>query len=211
VLRYELEALSEGCRIVAGVDEAGRGPLAGPVTAAAVVMDLSLLQGNAAELFEGLTDSKQLSEARRESYLSLLQDTDGIHIGIGTASPAEIDQINILQATHAAMRRALSALDVAPDRILVDGRPVPNLSAPSHAIVKGDALSLSIAAASVVAKVTRDREMCEMDTKYPVYGFARHKGYGTREHLAALAEHGPCPLHRRSFAPVRDIEQPKLL
>ena len=195
--------------VLAGVDEVGRGPLAGPVYASAVVIASadadSFLEGPLA----GLTDSKKLTEAKREHFHGLLHALPGVRIGIGSASVAEIDSLNILRATHLAMRRAILDLgDPPPDHVLVDGLPVRGLPCPSTAIVKGDAQSLLIAAASVVAKVTRDHLMAELDAQYPGYGFAANKGYGTAEHLEALRRLGPCPEHRRSFHPVSDLLQP---
>ncbi len=190
--------------ILAGVDEAGRGPLAGPVSAAAV----SMSPGRAAELLDGplngLIDSKQLTPAKRERFHELLCTLDGVYIGYGEASAAEIDEINILRATHLAMRRALEALPVHAAHALVDGLPPSNLPCPFTAIVKGDAQCLLIAAASVVAKVRRDHYLDALDAKYPGYGFASHKGYGSKEHLDALHRLGPCPEHRKSFGPVKD-------
>lgn len=202
MLRHERAAWSNGILILAGIDEAGRGPLAGPVVAAAACIPRAYLEAEEGRLLEGLTDSKQLTEARRETYFSLLTAEPAIRHGIGRAEPAEIDALNILNATHLAMRRAVAALAAPADLLLVDGRPVPGLPYPHRAIVKGDAQSLLIAAASVLAKVTRDREMLELDAQYPGYGFAQHKGYGTAAHLAALRTRGPSPVHRRSFAPV---------
>ena len=152
----------------------------------------------------GLTDSKKLTERRREAFFEVLQNHPEIMIGVGQASVEEIDDLNILRATHLAMARAVSTLPVAPDHVLVDGRPVEGLPCSSTAIVGGDGVSLLIAAASVVAKVTRDRRMVELDRLYPEYGLARHKGYGSRAHMQALFEHGPTPIHRRSFRPVRE-------
>ena len=190
--------------VVAGVDEAGRGPLAGPVAAAAV----SIPREFARELLDGplagLTDSKQLTERERERFHDILCSLGCISIGYAEASAREIDQMNILRATHLAMRRALEALPLPPAHALVDGLPPTGLPCPFTAIVKGDARSLLIAAASVVAKVRRDRRLAAMDALYPGYGFAVHKGYGTRAHLAALRRLGPCPEHRMTFAPVRD-------
>ncbi|NOY82215.1 MAG: ribonuclease HII [Kiritimatiellaeota bacterium] len=180
---------------VAGVDEVGRGPLAGPVVAVAFI-----LPGPGAPA--GVTDSKALRPAERERLAELLERMPGAAYGIGQCSAAEIDAGDILSCTHAAMRAALLALEPLPDSALVDGRPVPGLPVPSRAVVGGDRRSASIAAASIVAKVYRDRIMVEMDRCYPGYGFARHKGYGTREHLECLARLGPCPIHRRSFGPV---------
>ena len=197
--------------VLAGVDEVGRGPLAGPVYASAVVIASadadSFLEGPLA----GLTDSKKLTEAKREHFHGLLHALPGVRIGIGSASVAEIDSLNILRATHLAMRRAVLDLgDPPPGHVLVDGLPVRGLPCPSTAIVKGDAQSLLIAAASVVAKVTRDHLMAELDAQYPGYGFAANKGYGTAEHLEALRRLGVSPVHRRSFAPVADILAPRL-
>lgn len=189
---------------MAGVDEAGRGPLAGPVVAAVAVFDRDFAEAEEHGMLEGLTDSKRLSESQRNSFCSLLRQSPHVETAVGLAETDEIDAWNILRATHLAMRRALARLTTRPDRILVDGRPVPDLPAPSDAIVGGDGKSLSIAAASVVAKVTRDSLMLKLDRLYPQYGFARHKGYGTRLHIQALLEHGPCPAHRRSFRPVRE-------
>jgi ribonuclease HII len=206
LLDHERREWALGRRRLAGIDEAGRGPLAGPVVAAAVCIERPLLEAEALGRLAGLTDSKRLSAARREHYAALLASLPGVRWALGTATPEEIDRDNILQATHRAMRRAVEALPAVPDFLLVDGLPVPGLPVPSRAIVGGDGLSLLIAAASVLAKVHRDRMMAELDRRYPVYGFARHKGYGSRAHMQALFEHGPCPAHRRSFRPVREAE-----
>lgn len=192
---------------MAGVDEVGRGPLAGPVVAAAVVFDRAFLEAEACGLLVEVNDSKKTAPSKREAIHDLLISSPHVSIGLGSAEAVEIDRVNILRATHAAMQRALSALDSVPDHVLVDGLPVPGLPCPSTAIVGGDGKSLSIAAASIVAKVVRDRIMVALDRRYPVYGFAAHKGYGTRTHIGALLEYGPCPEHRRSFQPVRDAEQ----
>jgi ribonuclease HII len=186
---------ARGIFLVAGVDEAGRGPLAGPVVAAAVILpdDCTL---------EGLDDSKKLTAKKREYFHAMLTVRADIHWGIGQAEVAEIDRLNILRATHLAMARAVAALPRKPDHALVDGLPVRGLTVPHTTLVAGDTLSLSIAAASIMAKVTRDRLMTALDAQYPQYGFARHKGYGVREHLEALRSHGPSPVHRRSFQPV---------
>ena len=188
---------------MAGVDEAGRGPLAGPVVASAVWADAFFLRREAQASLAGLTDSKQLTAAQRDRFFDQLRNAGEFVIGVGQADVAEIDSLNILRATHLAMARAVQALSPAPDFILVDGLPVRGLPYPSQAIVKGDSRSLLIAAASVMAKVTRDRLMLELDRQFPEYGFARHKGYGTAAHLAALRQHGPAACHRQSFAPVR--------
>lgn len=205
VLRFEKQAWASGCRRVAGVDEAGRGPWAGPVVAAAVVFDPEFALREARSSLKGLTDSKRLSAAERERFFDLLTHSGGVAWAIGEATPEEIDAWNILRATHRAMARALAALEPPPEFALVDGRPAEGLPCPARALIRGDARSLSIAAASVIAKVTRDRFMGELDRQYPQYGFARHKGYGTPEHRRALRAYGPLPVHRRSFEPVRQL------
>ena len=185
-----------GC--IAGVDEVGRGPLSGPVVAAAVILDAR----NLPEDLAGLDDSKRLSASRREQFATILRGC--AIIGIGAASVAEIDRLNILQASLLAMRRALAALPVSPDAALIDGNRAPKgLNFPAHTLIKGDHLSLSIAAASVLAKVVRDRAMARLSERYPGYGWERNAGYGTAEH--ALRRLGATPHHRRSFAPVRAI------
>lgn len=184
----------DGLTCVAGVDEVGRGPLAGPVVAAAVILD-------PARPIEGLRDSKQLSAARREELAAKVRER-ALAWAIGACSPAEIDAINILQAAMLAMRRAVEALSVPPEFVRVDGNRCPELRVPSEAIVGGDDCVPCISAASIIAKVHRDAEMVRLHEQYPVYGFHRHKGYSTPEHLAALEAHGPSPVHRRSFAPV---------
>lgn len=191
---YENQARSQGYGAIAGLDEAGRGPLAGPVVAAAVVLPRDFDP-------TGVNDSKALTPASRDDAFRRIV-CQAVAYGVGIIGPREIDEINILRATHKAMRAALEQLGAALDFILVDGLPVPDLPKPSLAIVKGDAKSLSIMAASIVAKVTRDRIMCEMDQEYPEYGFAGHKGYCTKQHLEAIRVHGPCPIHRMSFAPI---------
>jgi ribonuclease HII len=180
---------------VAGVDEVGRGPLAGPVIACAVIFDPSKPK------IRGLTDSKLLTAARREVLADKIRER-ALCWAIGRASHEEIDQLNILHAALLAMERAVLALTHAPSRVLVDGNRLPRLPCPGQAIVGGDLSVREISAASIVAKVTRDAEMCALHEQYPAWGFATHKGYSTPEHLAALAKHGPCPVHRRSFAPV---------
>lgn len=197
--------------VLAGVDEVGRGPLAGPVFASAVVIDAAdadlYLDGPLA----GLTDSKKLSAAARERFSDVLHGLPRVRIGVGSATVEEIDSLNILRATHLAMRRAILDLgDPQPVHVLVDGLPPKGLPVPFTAIVKGDAKSLLIAAASVVAKVRRDMLMKEMDALYPGYGFASNVGYGTADHLSALRRLGPCPIHRRTFAPVADVIAPTL-
>ncbi|WPB58689.1 ribonuclease HII [Xylophilus sp. GOD-11R] len=183
--------------LVAGVDEAGRGPLAGPVVAAAVILDQP-------GRIRGLADSKVLTALQRERLYDLIRER-ALCCAIGVASVEEIDSINILQATMLAMRRAVEGLRLKPAKVLVDGNRLPTLDVMAEAIVKGDALVKSISAASILAKVHRDRLCAELDLQYPHYGFARHKGYGTAEHLAALREHGACEHHRRSFAPVAQV------
>lgn len=200
---FERRLYKSGQVRVAGVDEAGRGPLAGPVVAAAVILPAAWVFEGLPDALAGLNDSKQLSPARRERFFATLTTAEGVWYALGSAEPDEIDRLNILRATHQAMRRALRALNPPPDHILVDGLPVPDLPAPQTALPRGDARSYSIAAASVLAKVTRDRRMLEYDRLYPAYGFARHKGYPTAEHLEQLRRHGPCPIHRRSFLPVQ--------
>ena len=184
---------------VAGVDEVGRGPLAGPVYAAAVILDSKRLPA-------GLDDSKKMSEARREKAFDAIMSS-ALAVGIGVASVAEIDRINILAATMLAMRRAVDRLSVAPVHALIDGNKVPALPCPADAIVKGDSKVLSIAAASIIAKVTRDRVMSELDLAFPGYGWARNKGYGTADHMQALARLGPSVHHRTSFAPIAQLRQ----
>ncbi|MBL8469117.1 ribonuclease HII [Methyloversatilis discipulorum] len=180
---------------IAGVDEAGRGPLCGPVYAAAVILD-------PARPIDGLNDSKKLSEKKREALAPLIRER-ALAWAVGIATVEEIDRLNILHATMLAMRRAVEGLAVRPDQVLIDGNRVPpGLSVPARAIVGGDASEAAISAASILAKTGRDQEMMALAALYPQYGIARHKGYPTAEHLAALRAHGPSPIHRRSFAPV---------
>lgn len=180
--------------MIAGVDEAGRGPLAGPVIAAAVIL-------NPAQPITGLADSKQLSAKNRDILFATICQR-ALAWSVGSASVAEIDEINILQASLLAMQRAVADLKIAPRVVLVDGNRCPRLPCQAQAIVRGDETEAAISAASIVAKVWRDRLMKELDKQYPFYGFSQHKGYPTRQHLDALALHGPCDVHRRSFAPV---------
>ncbi len=203
MLQHEHESWRNGYCSVAGVDEAGRGPLAGPVVAAAVVFDAQYLIREERGALIRLTDSKKITARCRDLFFVLLTESPWVRYAVAMVESDEIDAINILQATHRAMARALEQLAPPPDLALVDGRPVPGLPCSSRAIVRGDGASLSIAAASVLAKVSRDRLMLELDHRYPQYGFAQHKGYGTRAHLDALRLHGPAPCHRKSFAPVR--------
>jgi ribonuclease HII len=195
-LHYELELKSAGYHIICGVDEVGRGPLAGPVCAAAVVLPEGYQHAV-------LNDSKKLSERQRETLYEELAADPAVRWQVALLEPEEIDHMNILEASREAMRRAVRGLGIAVDAALIDGLPVPQFPVHQLSLVKGDALSLSIAAASVMAKVTRDRLMLELAEEYPGYGFEIHKGYPTPQHLAALLTHGPCAIHRRSFAPVR--------
>ncbi|NLT32180.1 MAG: ribonuclease HII [Acidobacteria bacterium] len=194
--RLETELRLEGYRLVAGVDEAGMAPLAGPVVAAAVILPEGYL-------LEGLDDSKKIQGPRRRGALADRIRSEAVCWSVGRAEPGEIDALNIYRAGLLAMRRALEGLGIPPDFVLVDARTIPGIRCPQRGIIHGDALSLSIAAASVIAKTTRDSEMEEMDRVYPGYGFASHKGYPTPEHLGALRRLGPLPVHRKSFAPVR--------
>ncbi len=195
-LSEEIRAWREGHRVVAGVDEVGRGPIAGPVVAAAVVLDPE----RAREWWSDLRDSKQLSPPQRERLAALIRDECAWAVGV--ASHDEVDAAGIVEATRRAMRRALAALPLAPSFVITDALPLPGLGLPQRALTHGDALSLSVAAASIVAKAHRDRLMYESHACWPAYGFERNKGYSTAEHLRALAEHGVCPIHRRSFAPI---------
>jgi len=193
--------------VLAGVDEAGRGCLAGPVVAGAVCMHAVTARALYAGELSGLTDSKKLTPVRREMFFGILRQHAAVYTAAGWCSAAEVDTLNILGATHLAMRRALMTLPVRVTHALIDGLPVKNLPCPSTAIVKGDFKSFLIAAASVIAKVTRDHHMLAMDQAYPGYGFAAHKGYGTHDHIAALHKIGSCAIHRHTFRPVQDVEQ----
>jgi ribonuclease HII len=187
--------------IIAGIDEAGRGPLAGPVTAAAVILPARFR-------CEGLDDSKKLNASRRRDCYRRLTGDPRVTWCVGMAEVSEIDSLNILRATHLAMRRAVEGLTSAPDHCLIDGLPVRDFPFAHQGIVKGDGLSLSIAAASIIAKVTRDDLMGSLHEEFPQYGFARHQGYGTKDHLEALRIHGPCRHHRFSFQPVAQLPLP---
>lgn len=187
----ENEYAQKGFKAICGVDEAGRGPLAGPVYAAAVILPLDCD-------IPGLNDSKKLSEKKREQLFDIVKEK-ALAYGIGIASEKEIDEINILQATFLAMRRAVASLEIKPDFVMIDGNRKPNTGIDEITVVKGDAKSMSIAAASVLAKVSRDRFMLEMAEKYPEYEFEKHKGYGTKLHYEKLAEFGPSEIHRRTF------------
>ena len=190
-LKYEKEQNNLGYNFVCGVDEAGRGPLAGPVFAAAVILPKDTI-------IEGVNDSKKLSEKKRESLFDIIKEK-ALAYSIASASEEEIDQINILQATFLAMNRAIDNLSVKADFALIDGNRMPEISIDAKTIIKGDSLSMSIAAASILAKVSRDRFMKQISEKYPVYHFEKHKGYGTALHRKLILEHGPCEIHRKSF------------
>jgi ribonuclease HII len=206
--RFEFERVlwRQNLARVAGVDEAGRGPLAGPVVAAAAILPSRWAETGLPFELAGLNDSKQLTEKKREKFFTFITGCGEIEFGIAEADALLIDEINILQATHRAMNAALAKLH-PPPYALVDGRPVKTLCVPQTAIVKGDARSYSIAAASVLAKVTRDRLMLEFHAQFPGYGFAEHKGYGTAKHLAAIEKFGACPIHRKSFSPMKPAER----
>ena len=192
---YERELIQKGIKVIAGVDEVGRGPLVGNVVAACVVLPLNYQ-------LEGLTDSKKLSAKKREQFYDILMK-DALAIGIGEISPKVIDEVNIYQATKLAMKEAIEKANekLKLEYILIDAMPL-ELEIPTTSIIKGDSKSLSIAAASVIAKVTRDRELCELDKKYPMYDFANNKGYGTKKHLEEISTYGICKYHRLSYAPV---------
>ena len=198
-LEHEHRLAAMGHRFVAGIDEAGRGPLAGPVVCAAVILPLDID-------LPGLDDSKKLTVRRREKLFAHLTAHPLIKWSVVFVEATEIDRLNILRATHAGMRRAIEKLTPKPDHALIDGLPVPDFPLPHTALVGGDGLSQSIAAASVIAKVERDRQMVEYDARYPEYGFAQQKGYPTASHFEKLRLHGPCPIHRKSFAPVAQSE-----
>ena len=209
-LEFERDLWSREFTLVAGVDEAGRGPLAGPVVAAAVILPATWASGGYDARMVDLNDSKQLTEAQRENFFEIITTHPDLRYASAIVDAATIDRINILQATHRAMNEALAKLQPQPQHVLVDGRPVKSMKLPQTALVKGDSLSYSIAAASVLAKVTRDRMMLEFDKKFPGYGFAIHKGYGVPQHLAAIEKLGPCPIHRMTFAPLKQ-KQTELL
>ena len=193
----DIDYWTKGVGFLCGIDEVGRGPLAGPVVAASVILPEGCH-------IEGIKDSKKLSPKRREELFDKIRN-NAIAVGLGIVEPILIDRINILQATYEAMRRAILSMRVFPEYVIVDGGPIPGLPLPQEGIVKGDSLSISIGAASIVAKVVRDRIMEMYDLIFPQYGFARNKGYGTKEHIEALFRYGPCPIHRRSFRPVSEI------
>ena len=196
---FEIEARRCGYQLIGGLDEAGRGPLAGPVVAAIVILPRRFV-------LPGLNDSKQVTEARRERlYHAIVKQA--VATGVGLATEREIETLNILQATRQAMCRAVGALTVYPDFLLVDAVSLPSLHVPQRPIIKGDGFSVSIAAASILAKVTRDRLMREYHQRYPQYNFGAHKGYGTPEHLRLLTRYGPCTAHRQTFRPVAEAEE----
>lgn len=201
LLALEAQALRRGYCRIAGIDEAGRGPLAGPVVAAAVVLPSGML-------LPGVNDSKQLTEEKREELFDVIH-REALAVGVGIGDHVLVDSINILQATLSAMRDAVRALSVTPDFLLIDGISNVPMNIPQRTVKKGDSLSLSIAAASIIAKVTRDRMMVQYDAEYPGYGFASHKGYGAASHLAAIAELGPCPIHRKTFSGVKEHLPPQ--
>lgn len=190
-LKYENEALYKGYNNICGVDEAGRGPLAGPVCAAAVIL-------HKGEIIEGVNDSKKLTEKKREALYDVIKEK-AVAYSIAFASVEEIEEMNILNATMLAMKRAVEGLEVPADYAMIDGNKIPDLNIPAECVVKGDANSMSIAAASILAKVTRDRLCAEYETEYPQYGFAKHKGYGTKLHREMILKYGPCKIHRMSF------------
>lgn len=197
MMAFEKQAMLSGYKVIAGVDEAGRGPLAGPVVSAAVVLPPNFD-------VPGINDSKTLSEKKREALFPVIQN-QAIAFGIGMADHEEIDRINILQASLLSMKRAVEDLGLTPDYLLIDGKFSIDSNIDQRPVIKGDALSLSIAAASILAKVTRDRIMTDLDLQYPEYGFKHHKGYPTKAHKQAILTYGPCPIHRKSFKGVKDI------
>ncbi len=194
--RYERQAYQEGAEYVAGLDEAGRGCLAGPVVAAAVILPRNWA-------LQGVNDSKQLSASQRDILFPRIQE-QALSVGVGIIPAATIDKVNILQATYLAMEEAIASLDVTPQYLLLDAVTLKNVPIQQRGIKKGDSLSISIAAASIIAKVARDRLMIDYNKQYPQYGFAGHKGYGTKQHRQAIAAHGPCPIHRKTFRGVKE-------
>lgn len=190
-LEFEKEALAKGYKSVCGVDEAGRGPLAGPICAAAVILPEGVI-------IDGVNDSKKLSEKKRESLFDVIRE-QALSYSIAYATVDEIEEINILNATMLAMRRAIDGLDIKADYAMIDGNKIPPIDIDAECIVKGDAKSMSIACASILAKVSRDRLLYKYAEEYPMYGFDKHKGYGTKAHREAILKYGPCPYHRKSF------------
>ena len=198
LLFYEEKARLQGFQQIAGVDEVGRGPLAGPVVAACCILPANYL-------LENLNDSKQVSVIERERLYTALSTDPKIQYGVGVVEVVEIDRINILQASLFAMQKAVSSLSQPPDYLLVDGNRLPKTDIPGEAVIGGDGKSLSIAAASIIAKVTRDRMLERLDEEYPLYGFKKHKGYATPEHLRAISLYGPCAIHRTTFEPIKSF------
>ena len=192
---YEKDLIKQGIKLIGGIDEVGRGPLVGPVVAACVILPLNYK-------LEGLTDSKKLSEKKREKFFDILEK-DAISIGIGIIDEKKIDEVNIYEATKLAMKEAFNKMNVKPEHVLIDAMPL-ELSVPTTSIIKGDAKSLTIAAASVIAKVTRDRMMDELHEKYPYYNFKKNKGYPTKEHIEAIKKHGIIKEHRKTYGPVKE-------
>jgi ribonuclease HII len=203
-LQKEIALLEQGYHFVAGLDEAGRGAWAGPVVAAAVILPSN--QSNLSATLAGLRDSKKLNKDKREQFFALIQKT-ALAVAVGIAPPTMVDQINVVGATRQAMQQALANLSVPPDYLLLDYLRLPDVDLPQDAFAKADDLSLTVAAASVIAKVTRDHLMVEFSQQYPGYDFDRHKGYGTPAHRAALAKQGPCPLHRMSYKPLKALAE----
>lgn len=199
--KYENELYNKGAIYIGGVDEVGRGPLVGSVVAACVILPKDFV-------LEGLTDSKKLSEKKRDEFYKIINEK-AISIGIGIVSEKVIDEINIYEATKIAMKEAISNLKVKPDHVLIDAMPL-DIDIPTTSIIKGDAKSITIAAASVIAKVTRDKMMYDLDKIYPMYDFAHNKGYGTKKHIEAIKEYGICKYHRLSFKPVSDYKDKKV-
>jgi ribonuclease HII len=204
--KFERECLQRGLSRIAGADEVGRGPLAGPVVAAVVCLPCDWIQNGLPRKLQGLNDSKQLCESDRERFFAFLTTHPAVSYGVSTIDVEVIDAINILQASLRAMSEALLQLAPIPEHALVDGPHIFSIRCPQTPIIDGDAKSFTIAAASVIAKVTRDRLMTDYDKIYPEYGFKEHKGYSTPQHLAAIGRHGACPIHRRSFSPFRQPE-----
>lgn len=203
-LENEIALLRQGYRFIAGLDEAGRGAWAGPVVAAAVILPPD--RPDLAKLLTGLNDSKRLSPRRREQFFDLIQEF-AIGVSVGLAAPGLVDELNVVRATRYAMQQAVAGLAPAPDYLLIDHLRLPTVNLPQHAFPKADRLSLSVAAASIVAKVSRDQLMVQFSREYPGYAFERHKGYGTAIHRAALAARGPCPLHRMSYSPLKILAE----
>ena len=200
---FERRIFASGCSLLGSIDEAGRGPLAGPVVAACVLLQPDFNYSE--ERFKLIRDSKKLSEKQREAAYEIVM-SEFVEVGVGWCDHQTIDRINILEATFLAMKKALGALKARPDLLLIDGKfSIPNLNTAQRAIVDGDAKIFSIAAASIIAKVTRDRMMRKFHLEYPLYGFDQHKGYGTKSHLEKIRQYGPAPIHRRSFAPIRGM------